>query len=92
MAKATVIGIHTTKSASGDFLMTLHLASEFEKYYDDTDNGRSCEGKKVKILYIGDMAVENLEVGSTIRYSFGEAIKTKKGEIYQPVEELEVIG
>ena len=91
MAKGRIIGKHTTQSAVGETLTTLHLACPFEAYYTDIPNGKNCVGNKVKTLYLGNIPAKHLEVGSLVRYSFGEAIRTKKGEIFQPIEEIEVI-
>lgn len=87
---AKVMGIHSTVGANGITTTTLHLADDFKPYYADASAGRSCAGKCVKSVYVGNYDCSEIQIGSNIEIYYDEAVSSKKGT-FQSVKKIEVI-
>lgn len=83
-----IIGITQNKNSEGKTLTTLHVAEEFEAYY--SAENRTCMGKKVSTVYVGDFDCSQLEIGMEIELLFGRAIPTKSG-VFQPVKKIVIV-
>lgn len=69
---------------------TLHMTSEFEDFFCNPEVGRTCIGKSVKSVYVGDFDISNIKVGSEIDILYGAPISTKNGA-YAPIRKIEII-
>lgn len=87
---ARLLGIQSTINAAGVTTTTLHLASNFEDYYNNTDTGRKAVGECVKSVYVGKYDCSGLKIGAEIDISYDSAIITKKG-VFQQVKEIKVV-
>lgn len=81
----TVVGMYKNRDKA-----TLHVTEDFADYYSNTEAGRICSGKMAKSIYVGDMDVSGIKVGSEIEIYYGEAISTKNG-IYSPIRKIEIV-
>lgn len=70
---------------------TLHVTDEFNSYYSEASAGRGCVGKKVESIYVGNYDCSNLKVGMKIDILYDKAIRTVKGNTYQPVKRIEIL-
>lgn len=81
----TVIGWNNNNGKS-----TLYLTMDFPAYYSNPEAGRACTGKMAKSVYVGDLDISGLKVGSEVEILYGEAIATKNGT-YSPVKRIELV-
>ena len=86
-----IIGIQTNAGDDGRKFSTLHLTEEFESYYNDPSAGRSAVGKRVESVYVGEYDISKLRPGMNIDISYEKAMKTRKGDIFQPVKEIVIL-
>lgn len=87
----TIIGMNQTRNAEGGYNTTLHVADDFNTYYQNEEAGRRCVGQKVDSIYVGDYDCSALKVGMSVEISYDKAISTKTG-IYQPIKRIEVMN
>lgn len=87
----TIIGMNQSKNAEGGYNTTLHVADDFNAYYQNTEAGRRCAGQKVDTIYVGNFDCSALKVGMCIEIAYDKAISTKNG-IYQPIKRIDVIS
>ena len=85
-----IIGINSNTSDEGRKFSTLHLTEEFDAYYNDPSAGRSATGKRVESVYVGEYDVSRLKPGMNVSIYYDKAMKTRKGDIFQPVKEIVV--
>lgn len=81
----TVVGIQKNGNVS-----TLHITEEFPSYFVNPESGRTCSGKSVKSVYVGEYDISGIKLGSEIEIFYGEAIHTKNG-VYSPIKKIEVL-
>ena len=86
-----IIGIHYTVNDDGVQKSTLHVISEFDTFYSDSDGKRGCVGHKAESIYVGEYDVTNLKPGMMIEVSYGKAVSTRNG-IYQPIQKIDVVS
>lgn len=87
----TIIGMNQTKNAEGGYNTTLHIAEEFNSYYQNNEAGRRCVGQKVDSIYVGDYDCSGLKVGMSIEVLYDKAIQSKNG-IFQPIKRIDIIS
>lgn len=88
---ARLLGIQSTKNAAGVTTTTLHLASNFEAYYNNADAGRKAVGECVESVYVGQYDCTGLKVGMEVEVLYDKAVSTKTG-VYQPVKRIEIVS
>ncbi len=86
-----IIGIHYTVNDDGVQKSTLHVISEFDTFYSDSDGKRGCVGHKAESIYVGEYDVTNLKVGMQIDVLYDRAISTRNGT-YQPIKRIDVLS
>ena len=86
-----ILGIHYTMRKNGTVLTTLHVVGEFESFYTDFESNRSCVGKKVETIYVGEYDCSNLQVGMEIDISYDKAVTTSKGT-FQSIKKIDIIS
>lgn len=85
-----LIGIHYSTNAEGKKVSTLHIAEDFNSYYDAKEAGRGCAGQKVDSVYVGNFDCSNLKVGMEIDICYDKAITTAKGT-FQPIKRIDIL-
>ena len=86
-----LIGKNSTVNTHGKTVSTLHVAYDFNDYYNNAEAGRSCKGMRVESIYVGTLDCSAIEVGAEIDILFDKAITTASGSVYQPVKRIEII-
>lgn len=81
-------GIHCSINANGELVSTLHTSDDFPLYYNNTDAGRHCIGKKVEAIYVGTYDCSTLKVGQEIDIYYDKAIPNSKGGFFQPIKDI----
>ena len=87
---AQIIGIQKNMNANGDPTTTLHVAEEFNDYFNKPEAGRSCVGQKAESIYVGTYDCTNLKVGMEIDICYDKMISTAKGS-YQPIKRIDIL-
>ena len=80
-----VEGILTNKGKK-----TLYISDAFDSYYNYPENGRVTTGRMTKSLYVGEVDISGIKVGSEIDIYYGEPVTTKTGT-YAPIKKIEII-
>lgn len=88
---AQIIGIQKNMNANGDPTTTLHVAEDFNDYFNNPEAGRSCVGKKAESIYVGTYDCTNLKVGMEVEVLYDKAISTAKG-MFQPIKRITVLS
>lgn len=86
-----LIGMNYTTNQNGTRFTTLHLTDEFEAYYNNHENGRSCVGLKSSSVYVGDFDCSALKLGMEIDILYDRAITTAKGT-FQPIKRIDIVS
>jgi hypothetical protein len=86
----TIIGKNFSKNSNGETVTTLHVSDEFNQYYNNSDAGRGCEGKRVESIYIGTYDATSLKVGQSIDIFYDKAITTSKGT-FQTIKSIQIL-
>lgn len=69
---------------------TIHVSYPPESYFNNPDADRIFEGEAVKSIYVGDMDITGIKIGTEIDVFYGESISTKRGQ-YSPIRRIEVL-
>lgn len=85
-----IVGISSTEREDGRVFSTLYVEADFEAYFDNPEAGRTCSGRKVESISVGDYDCSDLEPGMFIDILYGKAINTARGT-YQPIRRIDVI-
>lgn len=85
-----LIGKNFSVNKDGERVTTLHVADEFNNYYNNSEAGRGCMGRKVESIYVGTLDCDNLKPGMDIEVLYDRAVTTKNGT-FQPVKRVVVI-
>lgn len=88
---AKIVGFNYTTNENGIKNTTLHLEEDFPEYYSKPEAGRSCAGKKVSTVYVGEYDCTNLKIGNDIEIYYDKAISTKTGT-FQPVKLIQIVN
>ena len=88
----TVVGMNVTVNSNGEKTTTLHVIEEFEGYYNNPQNGRTCTGKKAGTVYVGTYDCSSIKVGSEVDIYYDKAVSTSKGTLFQSVKKIEVLS
>lgn len=86
-----ILGMNYTTNANGGKNTTLHVAEEFDVYYNSASDGRGCVGQKVDSVYVGNYDCTTLKVGLQIEVLYAQAISTKNG-IFQPIKRIDILS
>lgn len=87
-----VLGINSSINTQGKVITTLHVAEEFNSYYNNKEAGRTCEGMKVDSIYVGTVDCSAIKVGMDIDVLYEKAVTTANGGVYQPIKRIDIIG
>lgn len=85
-----IIGISSTERENGRITYTLYVKLDFEAYFDNPENGRTCIGQKTDIIFVSDHDCSGLAPGMIIDILYGKAITTAKGS-FQPIKRIDVL-
>lgn len=86
-----LLGKCGSRRPDGTTTTTLQVVEGFSDYYKDSASGRFCEGECTDTIYVGTYDCTKIPIGAEIEISYGKALQTKTGGIYQPVKEIKVI-
>ncbi len=76
-----VIGIKKVEGKEDRVYVTFYCIRPFSDY--EQENSLSCEGNAIESVSANEDF--GVHIGDTVEFKYGKAIRTKTGDIYQPV-------